>query len=77
METKTSDPSDARHTGAERKKMLDQELARYVRLLTAHGNPERVILFGTLANGPVHAWSDIDLVVIERTVVSLLRVGKE
>lgn len=33
------------------KKLLEQELARYVRLLTEHGNPEKVILFGTLATG--------------------------
>lgn len=51
----------------ERKKLLDQELARYVRLLTEHGDPEKVILFGTLAKGRVHEWSDIDLVVVEKT----------
>ncbi|VUZ85838.1 DNA polymerase III subunit beta [Candidatus Methylomirabilis lanthanidiphila] len=47
--------------------MLDQELNRYVRLLTEHGPPEKVILFGTLAKGRVHEWSDIDLVIVERT----------
>jgi predicted nucleotidyltransferase len=28
-----------------------------------------VILFGTLAGGHVHEWSDIDLVVVEKTVL--------
>ena len=51
----------------ERKKLLEQELVRYVRLLTEHGKPEKVILFGTLAKGRVHEWSDIDLVVVEQT----------
>jgi predicted nucleotidyltransferase len=36
-------------------------------MLTEQGSPEKVILFGALANGAVHEWSDIDLVVVERT----------
>jgi len=31
---------------AERKKLLDQEMIRCVHLLTQHGDPEKVILFG-------------------------------
>jgi predicted nucleotidyltransferase len=67
MATRESDKSGVRESSSERKKLLDQELARYVRLLTEHGNPEKVILFGTLAKGWVHEWSDIDLVVVEQT----------
>ena len=52
---------------AERKKLLHQEMNRCLRLLTERGSPEKVILFGTLAKGSVHEWSDIDLVVVERT----------
>ncbi|MCX6089731.1 MAG: nucleotidyltransferase domain-containing protein [Candidatus Atribacteria bacterium] len=52
-----------------REKLLNQELSRYLRLLTKHGAPEKVILFGTLAEGRIHEWSDIDLVVIERTTL--------
>jgi len=52
---------------AERKQRLEQEVARYVRLLTEHGDPERVIVFGSLATDQVHAWSDIDLVIVQRT----------
>jgi len=52
-----------------REKLLNQELSRYIYLLTKHGAPEKVILFGTLAEGRIHEWSDIDLVVIERTTL--------
>jgi predicted nucleotidyltransferase len=54
-------------TPAERRQLLEQELTRYVRLLTEHGDPERVIVFGSLVTGHVQAWSDIDLVIVERT----------
>lgn len=54
-------------TSAERKQHLERELARYVRLLTEHGSPERVIVFGSLATEQVQAWSDIDLVIVEHT----------
>lgn len=54
-------------THTERKQRLEQELARYIRLLTEHGDPDRVIVFGSLVTGEVHAWSDIDLVIVERT----------
>lgn len=67
MAIKTGDQADNRQDSPERKKLLDQELSRYVRLLTEHGNPEKVILFGTLAKGRIHEWSDIDLVVVEQT----------
>lgn len=69
MATPRDDPSDTRRYSSERKQLLDQELARYVRLLAAHGDPEKVILFGTLARGQVHEWSDIDLIVVEKTVL--------
>ena len=54
-------------TSSPRQQLLEQELARYVRLLTEHGDPEQVIVFGSLATGQIHAWSDIDLVIVERT----------
>jgi predicted nucleotidyltransferase len=54
-------------TNRERRQLLQEELARYLHLLTDHGNPDLVIVFGSLATGEVHAWSDIDLIVVERT----------
>ena len=56
-----------RKYSAERKLLLDKEMSRCIRLLTEYGSPEKIILFGTLAKGEVHEWSDIDLVIVERT----------
>ncbi len=50
-----------------RKSLLDQELSRCLDVLKTKGNPEKVILFGTMAKGGVSEWSDIDLVVVEET----------
>ncbi|MBI6545903.1 MAG: nucleotidyltransferase domain-containing protein, partial [Cyanobacteria bacterium NC_groundwater_1444_Ag_S-0.65um_54_12] len=66
-EAKMSEQLYSRQAAAKRKKLLDQELARCIGLLTEHGTPEKVILFGTLVKGLVNEWSDIDLVVVERT----------
>lgn len=53
----------------ERQQLLKQELERYLILLREKSNAERVILFGSLVAGGVHADSDIDLVVIEQTTL--------
>lgn len=50
-----------------RKNELQEELDRIVARLKAHYRPEKIILFGSLANGRVHEWSDIDLAVIRKT----------
>ncbi len=52
---------------AARKELLEQELDRYVRIPKKEENPDKVIMFGSLATGNVHEWSDIDLVVVNRT----------
>jgi len=51
----------------ERKKLLEQELERYLALLSHPDQAERVIVFGSLATGQVHANSDIDLVIVKQT----------
>jgi uncharacterized protein len=51
----------------ERKQLLERELSRYVQVLKERENPEKVIVFGSLATGDVHEWSDIDLVVVGQT----------
>jgi predicted nucleotidyltransferase len=50
-----------------RKELLAREVRRFVEILKAEGAAEKVILFGTSVHGGVHEWSDIDLVVVERT----------
>jgi len=56
-----------------RRQLLEAELARYVRLLREEENPEKVIVFGSLATGQVHEWSDIDLVVVQETELPFLK----
>ena len=51
----------------DRKAQLKRELSRATKKLIREYRPERVILFGSLASGQVHRWSDIDLVVIKKT----------
>lgn len=51
----------------ERERQLQRELNRYVQVLTEHGDPEQIILFGSLARGRIHNWSDIDLLIVEDT----------
>lgn len=52
---------------AEHKRQLESELARIVRIIIEQYQPEKIILFGSLATGRVHEWSDIDLCVIKET----------
>ncbi len=48
-----------------RKIELENELTRIKKLIIEKYNPDKVILFGSLVNGNVHDWSDIDLVVVK------------
>jgi predicted nucleotidyltransferase len=50
-----------------RKILLERELARYVDILASQENLEKVIVFGSVAAGEIHEWSDIDLVIIQQT----------
>ena len=43
--------------------MLDQIL----RILAAEYCPEKVILFGSMANDSVKEWSDLDIVIVKET----------
>ncbi len=51
----------------ERKKSLLEELDRIVEVIKARYLPEKIVLFGSLAGGEVHEWSDIDLLVVKET----------
>ena len=52
---------------SERKAQLELELARMVRVLSADATVEKMIVFGSLASGEIHEWSDIDLLVVKET----------
>ena len=46
---------------------LEAELQRCVEVLVREYRPQRILLFGALAQGRVHEYSDIDLIVIKET----------
>lgn len=52
---------------AQRRALLEAELARYVQVLREQYAPQRILLFGSLISGKVEEWSDIDLVIIKET----------
>lgn len=52
---------------AQRRAVLEAELARYVQLLREQYAPQRILLFGSLISGEIREWSDIDLVIIKET----------
>src|SRR2546428_7690825 len=56
----------------ERGLRLERELHRMTEALIREYEPEKLILFGSAAQGELHEWSDLDLVVIKRTDKPLL-----
>jgi len=56
----------------ERGLRLEQELNRMTEILIREYQPEKLILFGSVAQGEFHEWSDLDLVVIKQTDKPLL-----
>lgn len=60
-----------------RKKRLEKELARIVSLLASKYQPQKIILFGSLANGNVKEWSDLDLAIIKETNKKFIKRLKE
>jgi predicted nucleotidyltransferase len=54
-------------TITERKKLLEEELNRIVEIIRRDYDPEKIILFGSLADGKAHEWSDIDLLIVKKT----------
>lgn len=51
----------------DRKARLEQELRRITEIIIREYKPRRVILFGSLAQGDVREWSDIDLAIVKDT----------
>lgn len=51
----------------DRKQLLKKELNRIKETIIKHYLPEKLILFGSMASGNIHEWSDIDLVIIKKT----------
>jgi predicted nucleotidyltransferase len=51
----------------ERQKELDKELHRIVEITIKEYQPEKIVLFGSLAEGKTHEWSDIDMLIVKQT----------
>lgn len=51
----------------ERKQSLQDELPRIIEVIKTQYRPEKIILFGSLAGGEMHEWSDIDLLIVKET----------
>ena len=60
-----------------RRRVLQQELNRWLPLLIEHFKPEHILLFGSLANERLNEWSDIDLVVIQKTTLPFFERTKQ
>ncbi|MBI4483041.1 MAG: nucleotidyltransferase domain-containing protein [Acidobacteria bacterium] len=64
----------------DRREVLLRELERIKKTLLEHYAPERIILFGSLADGSpdhIHEWSDIDLAIVKSTSLPFLERIRE
>ena len=55
-----------------RRALLERELNRWLPLLIAHEQPDKIILFGSYCADQVSEWSDLDLVIIKKTKAPFL-----
>jgi predicted nucleotidyltransferase len=56
---------------------LEEELRRIIEILTKEYLAEKLIVFGSVAQGEFHPWSDLDLVIIKKTTKPLLERVEE
>jgi predicted nucleotidyltransferase len=56
---------------------LEQVLNRMTAVLIREYEPEKLILFGSVAQGDIHEWSDLDLVVVKKTDKPLMERTEE
>ena len=47
--------------------MLERELNRWLPLLIAHEQPDKIILFGSYCAGEIGEWPDLDMVIVKET----------
>src|SRR5215470_3398954 len=60
---------------AQRARLLKAELERIRSLLVAQPTVKQVVVFGSTATGQMHAWSDLDLMVIEDSEAPFIERG--
>lgn len=56
-----------------RRRALQRELKRWLPLLIENLQPEKIMLFGSLADKNLSEWSDIDLVTVHQTNLPFYR----
>ena len=61
----------------ERQAKLAQALEQILRTVTTQYQARKVILFGSMAQGSIGEWSDLDLVIIKDTSLPFLQRLKE
>ncbi len=61
----------------QRRRLLETELNRCLKLLTERYQPQKVLLFGSMAGSSIKEWSDLDLVIIKETHKRFLDRTKE
>lgn len=62
---------------AGRHQRLAEALAHILHTLRTEYQPEKIILYGSMARGEVHEWSDLDLVVVKETTQPFLQRLRE
>ena len=68
----TSRPPKDHARAHARRAFLERELNRWLPLLIAHQQPDKIILFGSYCAGQVSEWSDLDMVIIKETKAPFL-----
>ena len=61
----------------DRQHQLASALEKILNVLVQEYNPLKIILFGSMAGGEIHEWSDIDLVIVKDTPKRFLARLKE
>ena len=61
----------------ERYTILNKALEQILAVLRAEYQPEKVILFGSMADGTVSEWSDIDLLIVKNSPLPFMQRLKE
>ncbi len=56
-----------------RQKKLAEALDHILRVLTTQYQPDKIILFGSMASAEVSEWSDLDLVIIKDTLLPFIQ----
>jgi len=51
-----------------RKKLLDKNLNKMVKILKEKYHPEKIILYGSYASGQIHPDSDLDLLIVKKNI---------